>query len=106
MMDEDDTSGARVEPLPPLSRRQQDCLAFVWAYYIQHGRYPTQREITRSLGIKSATAEGLLEPLRKKGYLTRRLRRRRNIRLTKKCLTLLAADAKEQPVGQVPIQTP
>jgi len=81
-------SGLGVAPLktlPPLTERQAECLTFILSYFNQHKLYPTQREVAVAMNIQSSTAEMYLEPLRKKGYLHRKVRRqRRNIRLTPK----------------------
>lgn len=71
--------------LPPLTEKQAQCLEFIHSFFEEHRYYPTQREIAQGMKLQSSTAEIYLEPLRKKGYLHRRVRRqRRNIRLTPK----------------------
>lgn len=71
--------------LPPLTDRQAQCLKFIHDYFVAHRYYPTQREVAEAMKLQSSTAETYLEPLRRKGYLHKRVRRqRRNIRLTPK----------------------
>jgi DNA-binding MarR family transcriptional regulator len=79
--------------LPPLSEKQGQCLKFILEFFNEHRYYPTQREVVAAMGIKSSTAESYLEPLRRKGYLARKVKRqRRNIRLTSKARQKLALD--------------
>lgn len=69
--------------LPPLTEKQAQCLKFIHDYFLEHGLYPTQREVADAMNLQSSTAETYLDPLRRKGYLHRRARKqRRNIRLT------------------------
>lgn len=71
--------------LPQLTDKQTRCLRFIHEYFTEHRYYPTQREVARAMNLQSSTAELYLEPLRRKGYLQRKVRRqRRNIRLTTK----------------------
>lgn len=71
--------------LPPLTEKQAQCLRFIHEYFAEHRYYPTQREVAEAMNLQSSTAETFLEPLRRKGYLHRKVRRqRRNIRLTPK----------------------
>lgn len=79
--------------LPPLSEGQQRCLKFILEFFIEHRYYPTQREVAAAMNLNSSTAESYLEPLRRKGYLQRKVRRqRRNIRLTPKARQKLGLD--------------
>ncbi len=79
--------------LPPLSEGQGRCLKFILEFFIEHRYYPTQREVADKMNLKSSTAESYLEPLRRKGYLARKVRRqRRNIRLTSKARQKLGLD--------------
>jgi DNA-binding MarR family transcriptional regulator len=69
--------------LPPLTEKQAQCLEFIHGYFLEHGLYPTQREVADAMNLQSSTAETYLDPLRRKGYLHRSARKqRRNIRLT------------------------
>lgn len=71
--------------LPPLTKRQAECLEYIVDYFLKHGVYPTQKEIITAMKFKSTTAEMYLEPLRRKGYLQRKIRgQSRNIRTTPK----------------------
>jgi DNA-binding MarR family transcriptional regulator len=81
-------SATRLEALkvlPPLTEKQGQCLKFILEYFIEHRYYPTQREVATAMNLQSSTAESYLEPLRRKGYLARKVKQqRRNIRLTSK----------------------
>ena len=73
----------RIEPLPKLTKRQIECLRFIAAYLMQHSDYPTQREISSAMGLRSNTAYAFTEPLKKKGYLEiSKDVGKRNLRLT------------------------
>jgi DNA-binding MarR family transcriptional regulator len=79
--------------LPPLSEGQARCLKFILEFFNQNRYYPTQREVVAGMGLKGSTAESYLEPLRRKGYLVRKVKRkRRNIRVTSKARQKLALD--------------
>jgi Mn-dependent DtxR family transcriptional regulator len=73
----------KFEPIPELSPRLRQCLLFIVQYFRKFSKYPTQKEIARGLGLKNktVTVSGYLEPLIKKGYLSRTFGKR-NIRLT------------------------
>ncbi len=86
-----------IRVLPPLTEKQAQCLKFILEYYLQHHYYPTQREVTAAMHLKSTTAESYLEPLRRKGYLARKVKRkRRNIRLTPKARQKLGLEGVEE----------
>jgi SOS-response transcriptional repressor LexA len=75
--------GDSPKALPALTEKQAQCLEYIHSYFIEHGLYPTQREVANAMNLQSSTAETYLEPLRRKGYLHRKARKqRRNIRLT------------------------
>ena len=85
--------------LPQLTDKQTRCLRFIHEYFTEHRYYPTQREVAKAMNLQSSTAELYLEPLRRKGYLQRKVRRqRRNIRLTTKARQKLELNA-ERPVA-------
>jgi hypothetical protein len=76
---------SKTEPLPDLPRRLRETLVFVASYFRTYQRYPTQNEIARGIGLskKTSSAAGYIEPLVRKGYLSKsRSGGRRNIRLT------------------------
>jgi len=68
--------------LPPLTKRQAECLSFLFDYFSERRYYPTQREITKRMNLKTNSAATFLEPLYKKGYLKKEPGRSRNINLT------------------------
>lgn len=80
----------KIEPLPQLTKRQDECLRYIAGFLMQHNYYPTQREIANAMGIRSNTAYAFTEPLKKKGYLEicRKIGRR-NLRLTDQAYKLL-----------------
>lgn len=85
--------------LPQLTDKQARCLRFIHEYFMEHRYYPTQREVARAMNLQSSTAELYLEPLRRKGYLQRKVKRqRRNIRLTTKARQKLELN-EERPVA-------
>ena len=57
--------------MPPLSPRQEQLLKFLYVYYQAKRCYPTQRECSTALGLKSSQVTGYLDPLVKKGYVAR-----------------------------------
>ena len=70
--------------LPKLSERQKECLSFIASYVQKNRDYPTQKEISCALRLKSNSAWGYTEALKKKGYLTvTKNIGVRNLRLTK-----------------------
>lgn len=76
--------------LPKLSERQKECLSFIAAYVLKNKDYPTQKEISGALRLKSNSAWGYTEALKKKGYLTvTRTIGVRNLRLTKTAFEFL-----------------
>src|SRR5215216_2799106 len=82
---ESDNVGGAPIVLPPLSPKQAECLKYIHDYFLEHRYYPTQREVADAMKLQSSTAETYFEPLRRKGYLQRKVRgQRRNIRLTPK----------------------
>ena len=84
-IDTEASSASRVflKILPPLTEKQGRCLEFILSYFAENRYYPTQREMAGAMGIKSNTAEMYLQPLEQKGYVRRKPRRQRNIRLTR-----------------------
>jgi len=97
-LNEDSMAGLEaITVLPPLTEKQAQCLKFILDFFIQHRYYPTQREVTAAMKLRSSTAESYLEPLRRKGYLARKVRRkRRNIRLTPKARQKLGLEGVEE----------
>jgi DNA-binding MarR family transcriptional regulator len=102
-VEESPTRAGTLTVLPPLSEGQQRCLKFILDYFIEHRYYPTQREVVEAMGIRSSTAESYLAPLRRKGYLQRKVKKqRRNMRLTPKArqkLGLEEAKVERQPAA-------
>jgi DNA-binding MarR family transcriptional regulator len=96
----EEDSGAKLEALkalPPLTERQGQCLKHILEFFIEHRYYPTQREVAAAMGLQSSTVESYLEPLRRKGYLARKVKRqRRNIRLTSKARQKLGLEKVEE----------
>ncbi len=78
-----------LKPVEPLTQRQFECLTYIYKYFMAHRYYPTQKEITEALKIKSNVAVVFTNPLQRKGYLYVEPGRRRNIRLTTQALKLL-----------------
>jgi repressor LexA len=58
----------------PLTRRQQDILAFFEHYVREHAISPTLEEIADSMGVNKVTIFGHVAELERKGYLTRSAR--------------------------------
>ena len=58
----------------PLTRRQQDILAFFESYVREHAISPTLEEIADSMGVNKVTIFGHVAELERKGYLTRSAR--------------------------------
>lgn len=77
--------------LPRLTARQTETLAWFFAYWSAHRHAPTQREIARGLGASSrtTTAARLVDPLVRRGYLTRIGSVSRNLRLTEQAVAKL-----------------
>jgi Mn-dependent DtxR family transcriptional regulator len=74
---------SKFDPIPELSPRLKQCLLFIARYFRKFSKYPTQKEIARGLGLKekTVTVSGYLDPLIRKGFLSRTFGKR-NIRLT------------------------
>jgi Mn-dependent DtxR family transcriptional regulator len=73
---------AQLRVLPALTKKQGECLLFIFNYYAERRHFPTHREIAQAMGIQSSTAAMYLDPLVEKGYLMREGREARNIRIT------------------------
>lgn len=100
-MSESGDASSSLIVLPPLSDKQAKCLKFIHDYFLEHRYYPTQREVADAMNLQSSTAETYFEPLRRKGYLQRKVRgQRRNIRLTPKARQKLELEARDtRPVA-------
>lgn len=88
-----------LEASPPLTEKQAACLKYVLTYFVGHGYYPTHREVAAAMSLRSSAAEVYLLPLVRKGYLVRKPRRHRNIKLTQagvEKLEALGVNAHEQ----------
>ena len=72
-----------LKPLPPLTKRQKECLLFIFDYFSENHYYPTHREVARQMDIKTNSAATFLDPLEKKGYIMKGPGKNRNIQLTK-----------------------
>ncbi|HOJ42739.1 MAG TPA: hypothetical protein PK800_01335 [Syntrophorhabdaceae bacterium] len=72
-----------LKPLPPLTEKQEECLIYVFNYFIENRYYPTQREIAQHMKLKSNSAAIFIEPLIKKGYIEKEPGKNRNIHITK-----------------------
>ena len=83
------TESTELKVLPPLTKRQAECLSFLFDYFSERRYYPTQREITKRMNLKTNSAATFLEPLYKKGYLKKEPGRSRNINLTPSALEKL-----------------
>ena len=61
------------EPIPELPKRLKETLMFIAYYFKNYKQYPTQFEIARGIGLSepTKTAAGYVEPLIKKGYLSK-----------------------------------
>ena len=68
--------------LPPLTERQASLLLYIARYFRDHRYMPTQREMCEHLGIRSTNAQAYVRALEQKGYVARRLGRRRNLKFT------------------------
>lgn len=77
-------AAAPLKILPALTKKQGECLLFIFNYYVEYRHFPTHREIARAMGIGSTTAAMYLDPLVQKGYLKRagKGKTARNIRVT------------------------
>jgi DNA-binding MarR family transcriptional regulator len=77
-------AAAPLKILPALTKKQSECLLFIFNYYAEHRHFPTHREIARAMGSTSATAAMYIDPLVEKGYLKRASKGKtaRNIRVT------------------------
>lgn len=75
--------------LPILTDRQAECLIYIFEYFVRHRFYPTQREIAQEMKLRTNSAETHIVPLIKKGYITKELGQRRNLRLTPAALQKL-----------------
>jgi len=72
-----------IKIVPKLSLKQRSCLSFIAWFVLKYKDYPTQREISTSLGLRSNSAWSYTEALVKKGYLIKdRDVGVRNLRLT------------------------
>lgn len=78
-----------LEPEPVLTDRQAECLRYLYRYFREHAYYPTQREIAEAMGLRTTTAAVYLDPLEKKGVVTRAGRSRRNVRITPQGVRML-----------------
>jgi DNA-binding MarR family transcriptional regulator len=76
-------------PLPRLTERQAECLHYLFTYFSENHYYPTQREITAQMNLKTNSAATFLDPLLKKGYITKIPSKNRNIKLTRSALLKL-----------------
>ena len=73
------------QPIPELPKRLKETLLFIAWYFQKYNQYPTQMEIARGIGLskKTKTAAGYIEPLIKKGYLSKENQSgKRKLRLT------------------------
>lgn len=61
------------KPIPELSKRLKQTLLFIAWYFYENSYYPTQLEIARGIGLskKTNSAAGYVEPLIKKGFLSK-----------------------------------
>ena len=50
----------------PLTKREQAAAGHIGAYFKQHNRMPTQKQIAAMMGIKPSSVGGLLDRLRDK----------------------------------------
>ena len=87
--------------LPPLPKRQEQLLRFIYGYYSTHRYFPTHKECAEAMGVAGAVQ--YLEPLIKKGYLARRASGvHRNLQITQtglEKLELLGVSANQQQLN-------
>jgi DNA-binding MarR family transcriptional regulator len=84
------SSQTLANPLPLLTVKQEDCLSYIFKFFITHRDYPTHREIAEAMKIQSTNVTPYLQPLIRKGYIRRRKSdAKRNIRLTGQALQKL-----------------
>ena len=68
--------------MEPLTERQREVLEFIEQFRKTHGRYPTFKQITVSLGFKStATIQFHIKGLQEKGYISREPYGRRDFKI-------------------------
>ena len=60
-----------IEPLPPLTERQEEILRYIFTYFRDSLSYPTKSQICRHFKAKSNNTTALVNPLFKKGMLRR-----------------------------------
>jgi SOS-response transcriptional repressor LexA len=82
-----------LQPLPPTTRIQEECLKVIFKFVQDYRRYPTLREMSSLMamsGVKAVISHSVIRGLEVKGYLQRNEpKRRRNIRLTNLALKKL-----------------
>jgi SOS-response transcriptional repressor LexA len=78
-------------PDPQLTAKQVQALAFVYEYLQRHRVYPTQREVAAAMSLNSNSAATYLEPLERKGMVTKMLGQPRNLRITRGGVKALVA---------------
>lgn len=59
------------KPLAFISTRQRQCLSYIVWYINKNKISPTHKQINKAMGISPSvqSASGIIEPLKKKGYL-------------------------------------
>jgi len=69
-----------------LTARQREVFAFIVEHAREHGLPPTTREISQRFGKSSQTsAQHILRPLERKGWIEREVRNRRYVVVGKPC---------------------
>jgi SOS-response transcriptional repressor LexA len=68
-------------PLPEITNRQRTCLSFIIWYIHKNNICPTHKEINKAMGVSPSvqSASGIVDPLKKKGYLVTSGAGRRNL---------------------------
>lgn len=82
-----------LQPFPPTTKIQEECLRVIFKFVQDYQRYPTLREMSSLMamgGVKAVISHSVIKGLEGKGYLYRNEpKRRRNIRLTELALKKL-----------------
>ena len=70
-------------PEPQLTAKQVQALAFMYGYLQEHRVYPTQREVAAAMSLSSNSAATYIDPLERKGVVTKLPGQPRNLRITR-----------------------
>lgn len=68
-------------PVPP-TQRQLELLGFMADYHADHGKWPSQREIAKAMGVNSSNMSGYIRQLIGKSLVRKTTAKHRNAELT------------------------